>query len=71
MRAVRTAGGIIIMWNSSRVSRLDFLQGVHSISCLFKNVEDGYIWAFAGVYGLHNRCDRLRVWEELSGARAI
>ncbi|GFS40543.1 hypothetical protein Acr_00g0069200 [Actinidia rufa] len=36
-----------------------------------ENVEDGYIWAFAGVYGPHNRRDRLRVWEELSGARAI
>ena len=32
-------------------------------------MEDGYIWAFAGVYGPHNRCDRLRMWEELSGVR--
>ncbi|XP_057477777.1 uncharacterized protein LOC130765384 [Actinidia eriantha] len=59
-----------MMWDSSLVICLDFLVGVHSISCLFKNVEDGYIWAFAGVYGPHNRCDRLRLWEELSGARA-
>ncbi|GFZ15713.1 P-loop containing nucleoside triphosphate hydrolases superfamily protein [Actinidia rufa] len=70
LRADGSAGGILMMWDSSLVICLDFLVGVHSISCLFKNVEDGYICAFAGVYGPHNRCDRLRLWEELSSARA-
>ncbi|GFY90781.1 hypothetical protein Acr_07g0009780 [Actinidia rufa] len=71
LRAVGSVRGILMMWNSSQVSCLNFLQGFHTISCLFKNVEDGYIWAFARVYGPHNRRDRLRMWEELSGARGI
>ncbi|GFS31727.1 hypothetical protein Acr_00g0018900 [Actinidia rufa] len=44
--------------------------GEHSISCLFKNVDDGYKWAFAGIYGPQSRRDRLRVWEELARIRA-
>ncbi|XP_057475897.1 uncharacterized protein LOC130763883 [Actinidia eriantha] len=71
LRAEGSAGEILMMWNSSVVSCLDSIQGVNSISCQFKNVEEGYIWAFTRVYGPHNRRDRLRVWEELSGSRAI
>ncbi|GFY92729.1 hypothetical protein Acr_08g0011250 [Actinidia rufa] len=70
LRANGYAGGIIMMWDSRLMTCIDFLEGVHSISCLFENV-DGYRWAFAGVYGPHNRYNRLMMWEEWSGARAV
>ncbi|GFZ11267.1 hypothetical protein Acr_22g0006650 [Actinidia rufa] len=35
-----------------------------------ENLEDGNTWAFAGVYGPHNKGDKRGLWEELAGARA-
>jgi hypothetical protein len=36
-------------------------------ACLFRNVEDGVEWAFAGVYGQNRDQLRWRLWEELAG----
>ncbi|GFZ18132.1 hypothetical protein Acr_26g0014010 [Actinidia rufa] len=70
LRAEGTTGGILIMWDTRYLTGLDVLVGIHSISCLFKNVEEGNTWAFAGVYGPQNKGDRIGLWEELAGARA-
>ncbi|GFZ14522.1 zinc finger nuclease 3 [Actinidia rufa] len=51
LRANGSAGGILLMWDSRVVT--------HSSSCLFENVEYGNKWEFVGVYGPHNRSDRL------------
>ena len=45
------SGGILIMWDCRVVSRFDSCMGRFVVACLFKNVEDGMMWAFAGVYG--------------------
>ena len=71
LRADGTAGGILLMWDSRLLTCLDHAVGNHSISCLFKNEEDGNTWAFAGVYGPHLRSDRRELWEELSGIRSV
>ncbi|GFZ13043.1 signal peptide peptidase [Actinidia rufa] len=71
LRAEGTAGGILMMWDSRALTCLEYLAGSHSISCLFKNGEDGKTWAFARVYGPQSRGDRWGLWEELSGARAV
>ena len=39
--------------------------GHFSVTCMFKNVEDGFLWAFTGVYGPVKRCKRELFWEEL------
>ncbi|GFZ09197.1 hypothetical protein Acr_20g0010050 [Actinidia rufa] len=60
-------GGILIMWDSRALTGLDVLVGIHSISCLFRNEEDGNTWAFTGVYGPQNKRDRLgcgKSWRE-------
>ncbi|KAJ9691474.1 hypothetical protein PVL29_013603 [Vitis rotundifolia] len=42
-----------------------------SISCRLKNVEDGVVWIFTGVYGPCNRKEREVLWEELGAIRGI
>jgi hypothetical protein len=44
------SGGILIMWDRRAVSRTDVCIGRFVVACLFQNVEDGLVWAFAGVY---------------------
>jgi hypothetical protein len=41
--------------------------GVYLAACRFKNVVDGYEWAFAGVYGPNGNSDRCWLWDELAG----
>jgi hypothetical protein len=47
------SGGILIMWDRRAVSRIETCMGRFVVACLFRNVEDGLVWAFAGVYGLN------------------
>ena len=44
------SGGILIMWDRRAISRTDVCMGRFVVACLFRNVEDGLVWAFAGVY---------------------
>jgi hypothetical protein len=45
------SGGILLMWDSRVVSRIDSCLGKFVVACNFRNVDDGLVWAFAGVYG--------------------
>ena len=45
--------------------------GLFSISCRFKNVEDGFRWTFSGVYGPIMRSYREFFWEELGAIRRL
>jgi hypothetical protein len=65
--AVGTAGGILLMWDKRVVSSLVTEVGDFVAACSFKNVVDGFEWAFAGVYGPNSDWDRRLLWEELAG----
>ena len=60
------SGGILLMWDRRVVSKIDVCLGSYVAACNFRNVEDGLVWAFAGVYG-PNRDNLRRLWEELVG----
>ena len=45
------AGGIVVFWDNMVLELVDLENEVFSISCHFKNCEDGFIWTFTGVYG--------------------
>ncbi|RVW46561.1 LINE-1 reverse transcriptase-like [Vitis vinifera] len=45
--------------------------GQFSISCRLRNVEDGFVWIFTGVYGPFSREDREALWVELGAIRGI
>jgi hypothetical protein len=61
------SGGILLMWDNRVVSKIDVCMGSFVAACSFKNVDDGLVWAFAGVYGPTRNTFRRLLWEELAG----
>ncbi|RVX19928.1 hypothetical protein CK203_004741 [Vitis vinifera] len=54
-----------IFWDSRVLELAGMEVGLFSISCRFKNCEDGFRWIFSGVYGLTMKRYRELFWEEL------
>jgi hypothetical protein len=65
------SGGIFLMWDCWVVSRIDSCLGRFVVACHLRNVEDGLVWAFAGVYGLNRDHFRRWLWEELAGLMSL
>jgi hypothetical protein len=61
------SGGILLMWDKRVVNRMEVEVGDYVTTCSFKNVNDGYEWAFVGVYGPNGDLDRHFLWDELAG----
>ena len=66
-----SVGGILISWDKRTLEVLDLEVGQYSVSCRFKNVEDGFVWMFTGVYGPFTIEERECLWEELGVIRGI
>ena len=49
MEACGTTGGILVVWDKRSLELLDKEVGSYSVSCRFRNVEDGFVWVFSGV----------------------
>lgn len=49
------------------VERLKDCEGEYIVACSFKNVEDWFQWAFAGVYDPNIDAEGRSLWEELAG----
>ena len=45
--------------------------GVYSISCLFRNVKDGFQWIFTRVYGLVMGILKEKIWEVVGDVRGL
>ncbi|RVW27602.1 hypothetical protein CK203_103594 [Vitis vinifera] len=62
-------------WEESSLARtlevLDLEVGQYSVSCRFRNVEDGFVWIFMGVYGPFTRKEKECLWKELGAIRGI
>ncbi|XP_034681036.1 uncharacterized protein LOC117910970 [Vitis riparia] len=71
MGAQGSAGGILVCWDKRSLELLEMEVGNFSISCRLKNVEDGMVWIFTGIYGLCNRKKREALCEELGAIRGI
>ena len=65
------SGGILLMWDRRVVSKIDVCLGSYVAACCFRNVEDGLVWAFAGVYGPNRDNLRRRLWGELVGILSL
>lgn len=61
------SGGILVMWDKMVVEQTDECVGRYMVATSFKNVEDGYQWSFAGVYGANSNTKRRGLWDELVG----
>ena len=71
MDAHGSAGGILICWDKRTLEVLEMEVGHFSISCRLRNVEDGFVWIFTGVYGPFSREEREMLWEELGAIRGF
>ncbi|RVX09328.1 hypothetical protein CK203_015354 [Vitis vinifera] len=45
--------------------------GNYSVSCRFKNVEDGFCWAFSGVYGPSVKVEKEEFLSELGAIKGL
>ncbi|XP_059429183.1 uncharacterized protein LOC132162996 [Corylus avellana] len=61
------SGGILIMWDTRVVEKVDVCVGTYSLAVSFKNVVDLSAWAYAEVYGPNLDRDRRFIWDELAG----
>ena len=43
-----TAGGILVFWDTRKLDLVEAEVGHFSVTCRFKNVEDGFLWASQG-----------------------
>ncbi|RVX01885.1 Transposon TX1 uncharacterized 149 kDa protein [Vitis vinifera] len=71
LNAMGTVGGVLICWDKRSLELLGVEEGQFSISCRFRNVGDGAIWVFTGVYGPCSRKDRECLWEEFGAIRGL
>ena len=69
LKAIGTAGGILVMWNKNSFHLISSHCGEFSITCFLQMRDDSTTWAFTGVYGPHVRGDKLRMWDELRRVR--
>ena len=73
-RAVEVEGsarGIIVFWDTRKLELVEAEIDQFSVTCMFKNVEDGFQWAFTGVCGPVKRCKRELFWEELGSVKGL
>ncbi|RVW24909.1 hypothetical protein CK203_079460 [Vitis vinifera] len=69
--AYGSAGGLLICWDKRSLEVLEMEMGKFSISCRFRNVEDGLTWIFIGMYGPFSKKDRDCMWEGLGAIRGL
>ena len=66
-----SVGGLLICWDKRTLEVLEMEMGNFSISYRLRNVEDGLVWVFTGVYEPFSKEDRDCMWEELGAIRGI
>ncbi|RVW24274.1 putative WD repeat-containing protein C2A9.03 [Vitis vinifera] len=57
LNAEGAAGGILICWDKRVLDILDWEEGLFTLSCRFKTIENGATWVFMGVYGPFSKVD--------------
>ena len=53
LKAIGTAGGILVLWNKNSFHLISSYCGEFSITCFLQLVDASISWAFTGVYGSH------------------
>ena len=71
LNAIESTGGILICWDKRSLEILDWEEGQFSISCRFRNGENGVVWVFTGVYGSFPKEEKECLWEEIGAIRGI
>lgn len=58
---------VVVTWDKRIVEYLEECIGDYSVASSFKNVEDGFVWTFAGKYGPNLDSSRRLLWDEIVG----
>ncbi|RVW64198.1 hypothetical protein CK203_046363 [Vitis vinifera] len=65
LNARGAVGGVVVLWDNRVLELVRMEVGLFSISCWFKNYENGFRWIFSRVYGPTLKRYRKLFWEEL------
>lgn len=57
------AGGVLVMWDKRVLEGLEIKVESFSISCRFRNCEEGFVWVFSGLYGPSKGREMRELWE--------
>jgi len=71
VNAEGASGGILVCWDKRSLEVLDWEEGQFTLSCRFRNVENGVSWIFTGVYGPFSKMEREALWDELGAIRGL
>uniref|UniRef100_A0A2N9EUT4 Uncharacterized protein n=1 Tax=Fagus sylvatica TaxID=28930 RepID=A0A2N9EUT4_FAGSY len=63
--AVRSAGGVILLWDKRVVKKLDLVVKIFSVSCLWKGVSDSFVWSSGSANPSMSRIDRFLISSEV------
>ncbi|XP_023904183.1 uncharacterized protein LOC112015948 [Quercus suber] len=61
------SGGVLLMWDTRVVNKVEEVVGQFSVSCTFTSVLNQFVWAFTSIYVPNSVRDRRFLWEELFG----
>lgn len=70
LASLGASGGVVVMWDRRVVEKVEDYIGRYMVACSFKCVSDGFLWAFASVYGPNLDVDRRLLWDELAGVHS-
>ncbi|KAF5447539.1 hypothetical protein F2P56_033088 [Juglans regia] len=60
------SGGVLVMLDSRVLEMVEDCISVFSVAYVLRNLEDGWTWALASVYGPNRDWDRYLLWDEVS-----
>ena len=63
--AIGSAGGVLMIWDTRVLEKINSMVKTFSVSCHWKGVADGLEWVGSGLYGPTNDLLRSELWEEL------
>lgn len=66
LEADDASGGILILWDTRILELVESCVGCYSVLVVLRNLDDGALWGFSGVYGLNVDSWRRLLWEELA-----
>lgn len=59
--------GVLMMCDRKMVENVEEFIKEYAMTCSFNNMEDNFMWAFAGVYRSNNNRNKHLIWKKLVG----
>ncbi|XP_026383497.1 uncharacterized protein LOC113278997 [Papaver somniferum] len=66
-----TKGGISILWRKDKIDLIEKIEGIHSLSCIFRSKTSHLEFYISNIYAPIDRKDRRTLWRELGEVMGI